>query len=248
MSNLDKIHSVEGAPPEPFENPEPEWIRFLDAAIHDLRAPVRGISTFAQILQQTKEKQLDAEANEFLASIRQGATQVDLILKGMGLYSAAVQSRLRAPVKLDLLLKIVLQEIGPGIQESGAVVTSASLPIVLGDRQSLTVLLQNLICNALIYRRPDPPRIHISAEPVGPEIWRISIQDNGLGIGPRYIDQIFQPFKRLYGKEYPGVGLGLAISERIVKNHGGKLWVESVLEEGSTFFFTLPAGESQPRL
>ncbi len=222
-----------------------EWSKFLDAAIHDLRAPVRGVATLAQVLQQTKEDRLDEEGQQLLTLIREGATHLDLILKGMSSYSAVVQTPadLKDRVNMNLLLKMITLEMQARIQAADATILYSGLPTVKGDRQALKVLLQNLIDNGLVYRGSNAPGLNISAERTTEDTWKFAVQDNGMGIDPKYQQQIFQPFKRLHGKEFPGVGLGLAISERVVGIHHGRLWVESAIGHGSTFFFTLPVAD-----
>jgi signal transduction histidine kinase len=120
------------------------------------------------------------------------------------------------------------------------VVTCGELPTVLGDDVLLAQLFQNLITNAIKYRREQPPEVLISAKEQG-EFWQFSVRDNGIGIDPAYHDRIFGLFKRLHGREVPGTGLGLAICRKITEKHGGRIWVESELGRGSVFHFTLPA-------
>jgi light-regulated signal transduction histidine kinase (bacteriophytochrome) len=124
--------------------------------------------------------------------------------------------------------------------QNEAAVTWSDLPTVPADEVRMVQLLQNLVGNAIKYRGPEAPRIHVSAHH-GNTGWMFSVQDNGIGISPEYAQQIFGVFKRLHGQNYPGTGIGLAICQRIVERYGGRIWVESALGEGSTFFFTLPA-------
>ena len=130
------------------------------------------------------------------------------------------------------------------IDSSGAQIESDELPTVWGDRTQLTSLFQNLLGNALKYRKPDePPRIQITVQPdeSGTQPWQIAIRDNGIGIRADHLEQIFQIFRRLHtDKTYPGTGIGLALCRRIVERHGGRIWVESEGDKGSAFFFTLP--------
>jgi light-regulated signal transduction histidine kinase (bacteriophytochrome) len=128
------------------------------------------------------------------------------------------------------------------IKETGAVVTKDELPTVMGDETQLSQLFQNLIDNAIKFRRADEtPKVHISAQRKGKE-WEFSVQDNGIGIDPQYFDRIFIIFQRLHAREaYEGTGIGLAVCMRIVERHGGRIWVESEPGRGSIFHFTLPA-------
>ena len=126
------------------------------------------------------------------------------------------------------------------IQESGAVVEHHRLPIVMGDKLQFGQLLQNLIGNAIKYHGDEPPRVHVSAEQKGHE-WVFSVRDNGIGIDPQYAERVFVIFQRLHTREeHAGTGIGLAICHKIVERHGGRIWVESQLGSGATFFFTIP--------
>jgi light-regulated signal transduction histidine kinase (bacteriophytochrome) len=129
------------------------------------------------------------------------------------------------------------------IEENGAHIAAPFLPRVRGDTQQLAHVFQNLLSNALKYRRQEiSPAIHITAEPDG-EQWRISVRDNGIGFEPQYAERIFGLFKRLHKDEYPGTGLGLAICQRIVEWYGGRMWAEGRPGQGATFFFALPQAE-----
>jgi light-regulated signal transduction histidine kinase (bacteriophytochrome) len=137
-------------------------------------------------------------------------------------------------------LERVLASLEVAIKESGASITSGTLPHVRMYEFQLEQLFQNLIANAIRYRGIDTPRISIAAERQG-DVWRFSVQDNGIGIEPQFQEQIFGIFKRLHSRtEYPGTGMGLAICQRIVERAGGRIWVESEPGKGSTFYFTIP--------
>jgi chemotaxis family two-component system sensor kinase Cph1 len=126
------------------------------------------------------------------------------------------------------------------IQESNAVITMDPLPVVSADPAQLSMVFQNLIGNAIKFRGNDPPSIHISSERAD-GMWRFAVTDNGIGIDPAFHGRIFEIFQRLHTRDkYPGTGIGLAIVKKIVERHGGKIWIESELGKGSTFYFTLP--------
>ena len=140
----------------------------------------------------------------------------------------------------------VLGNLQVSIEESHAQVTHDSMPSLMADDAQLESLFQNLIGNAIKFHGKKPPMIHVGVEQKGKE-WIFSVSDNGIGIDPQYFERIFIIFQRLHNRqEYPGTGIGLAISKRIVERHGGRIWIESQPGKGSTFFFTLPIrGESQ---
>ena len=139
----------------------------------------------------------------------------------------------------------VLLNLQASIEQNGASITWRNLPTVRAHEVRLVQLFQNLVGNAIKYRRAEPPAIHVSAERRDSD-WLFSVQDNGIGIKPDYAQQIFGIFKRLHGNTYPGTGIGLAICQRIVENYGGRIWVESKLGAGSLFRFTLPRGNGKP--
>jgi light-regulated signal transduction histidine kinase (bacteriophytochrome) len=150
------------------------------------------------------------------------------------------------PVDCQTALTTALINVKTAIEESGSVVTYESLPVVRGDRTQLTQLFQNLIANAVKYHSEKPPFIHVACvsrfTPDNKPEFLFSVRDNGIGIAPQYADRIFVIFQRLHSpEEYPGTGVGLAICKKIVEHHGGRIWVESQLGRGATFYFTLPS-------
>jgi light-regulated signal transduction histidine kinase (bacteriophytochrome) len=144
-----------------------------------------------------------------------------------------------APVACTDVLSKVLFNLQAAVEQSGALVTWNGLPVVHAHEIRMVQLFQNLVSNAIKYRRPEPPRIRVDAQRRRTD-WLFSVQDNGIGIKPEYSQQIFGIFKRLHGSKFPGTGIGLAICQRIVESYGGRIWVESKPEEGSVFHFTLP--------
>ena len=220
--------------------------RFAFAASHDLQEPLRMITTYAQLLAQRYDGQLDEDATMFVANIVRGTTRMRELVSDLLAYSeVGSRSDVAADiVDLNSVLETVTQNLKPSIDETGAVVTNDHLPVVRAHGSDLIALFQNLIANAIKYRGQSPPRIHISAQ-CGNGESRFAVADNGIGIDAGYHLQIFQPFKRLDGK-IPGTGLGLSICERIVKRYAGRIWVESRAGEGTTFLFTIP-DRSSPR-
>jgi light-regulated signal transduction histidine kinase (bacteriophytochrome) len=143
------------------------------------------------------------------------------------------------------VLSITLMNLQLVISDTGALVTNDPLPVVHIDQMHFVQVFQNLIANAIKYRKPsEPPRIHVSSER-HESGWLFSVKDNGLGFDEQYADQIFGVFKRLHGKSYPGTGIGLSLCKKIIERAGGKIWAESVAGEGSTFYFTVPDGSSR---
>jgi PAS domain S-box-containing protein len=222
--------------------------QFAHVVSHDLQAPIRGMKSFSQLLMRHYAGQLDATAQEYLQLIQTGAESMSELIQTLLSYATVGQEAMTLGlVSLNAVLEAVVMSLRPVIAETGAGIESQPLPGVRGDRVLLQQLLQNLISNAIKYRKPEEaPRILVSAQCYG-DFVTVSVKDNGQGIAPRYHQQIFTPLKRLHGPEIGGTGIGLAICKRIVERHGGRIWVESQSGEGATFFFTLPR-EGEPSL
>src|ERR1700681_454351 len=221
--------------------------QFAYVASHDLQEPLRTMSAFGQLLTKQYEGKLDSEADKFLAFIMDASQRMsDLVRDLLDYARAATEEDRPSSVALDEDLEAALTHLTQAVEESGASITHDPMPTIQVDRGQMVRLFQNLIGNALKYRKPNqPPKIHVSAEQTGRE-WVITIEDNGIGFDPQYGGAIFTPFKRLHQVgEYPGSGVGLAICKRIVESHGGRIWAESKPGEGASFRFTLPA-EGRP--
>ena len=217
-----------------------ELRQFAYAASHDLREPLRTVASYTQLLSRRLRGRLDDEGREFMNFILDSVRRMDLLVNDLLAYSHQLSSKPQAlsPLKAEAVLEGVLLNLAGSIRESGTVVTHDPLPIVFSEFVQLGQVFQNLISNSIKYRGPNPPRIHISAKE-GDDDWVLSFRDNGIGIEPRYQEQIFGLFKRLHGREIPGTGIGLALCKRIVEHDGGKIWVESELGQGATFLFTV---------
>lgn len=214
---------------------------FSYAASHDLQEPLRMVTSYTQLLARDYKGKLDPRADLFIAYTIEGANRIETLLHDLREYWL-VNERLAQSVPIDCLrvLQKTIKTLRVPIEESGASVTYDSLPTVVAEEVSLAMLFQNLLGNAIKYSRPgETPRIHVSAQK-NANSWCFSVTDNGIGIGPEHLEDIFAPFKRLHGRDYPGTGIGLALCHKIVERYGGRLWVESVYGEGSTFFFTIP--------
>jgi signal transduction histidine kinase len=224
-----------------------ELRQFAYIASHDLQEPLRTVASFTQLLVSRYGDQADPQAAEFVSFIVDGVERMSSLIHDLLQYSSTGASKTlpTTPTSAEGALAEAMFALSASIQASGAKITYDRLPSVWVENRSLLTLLQNLIGNAIKYRGPDPPRIHISAQAAGAN-WRFSVRDNGIGIAPEYHERIFGIFKRLHGKEIPGTGIGLAICQRIVQWHGGEIWVESEPGFGSAFFFTLP--QEPPRM
>jgi light-regulated signal transduction histidine kinase (bacteriophytochrome) len=216
-----------------------ELRQFAYTVSHDLREPIRMIVSYAQLLDQ-HPGQLDADALDFMRFILDAAKRLDRLLGDLTTYSRQFSAADQpvAPVDSGGALQGALLVLETEIRASGAEITSGPLPSVTYDFAQLNQLFRQLIANAIIFRGPQPPRIHIWAVESGGAI-QFSVRDNGIGIDPQYHQHIFGVFKRLHGREVPGTGIGLAICKRIVEQRGGRIWVESVLSQGSIFHFTI---------
>lgn len=227
---------------ELLERTNAELQHFAYAASHDLREPLRTITAYTQLVQLRGASQLDHKSAECLQFIVAAAERMGLLIDDLLDYSKAgeITNKPLSALHMEEVLASALDNLNGSIEENHAVVTHDSLPAIVGDKTHLERLIQNLIGNALKYRRQDVPRVHIAARELGGE-WLFSVSDNGQGIPAQYHRQIFELFKRLHGQQYPGAGIGLATCKRLVERYGGRIWVESEVGKGSTFFFTLPA-------
>ncbi|GEM_PF-1008633 len=219
---------------------------FAFAASHDLQEPLRMITSYSQLLLKSYRGQLAGEAATCVEFITAGTERMRELLRDLLAYTQVANDRQPAsdPVDLNRVFQTVLENCKAAIQEAQAVVTSDGLPTVEGQEAHFIQLLQNLIANGVKYREPGrTPTVHVAAERQD-GLWRIAVKDNGMGIAPRYHQQIFGVFKRLHGKSIPGTGIGLAICQRVVERYGGKIWVDSHEGEGATFYFTIPAAQA----
>jgi len=214
---------------------------------HDLQEPVRMVAIYTQLLEKHLHGRLDAQASEYLGYLREGAARMVQQLNDLMRYTEIeVLPQRRAAVDCCALLQRVLSapEIQTALQESQARVTHDPLPTVMVDEQQLELVLTHLVQNALTFRAAPPPRIHVSCS-LREQHWVFAVRDNGIGIDPQYAGQIFRLFARLHSRrQYPGTGMGLPICKKVIERHNGRIWVESELGKGATFFFTLPREET----
>jgi PAS domain S-box-containing protein len=221
--------------------------QFAYIVSHDLQAPLTVIAGFAELLARRSQGKLDDKAEEFIEQIQEGVRRQQHLINDLLAYSrVTTRGKEFEPVDLNAVVAQVLTDLSLLIQERGAVVSHEPLPTVMADAAQLGRVFQNLIGNALKFCREGVPQVQIGAEP-GEQEWRFWVRDNGIGIPAKDFDRIFMMFERLHDRSaYPGTGIGLAICQKIVERHGGRIWVESEPGTGSTFWFTLPEREAAP--
>ncbi|WP_455389284.1 sensor histidine kinase, partial [Petrachloros mirabilis] len=225
-----------------------ELDQFAYVVSHDLQEPLRAIGGYLRLLQRRNKGRLDTDSEKYITRTVDAALRMQKLINDLLDYSR-VHSRGTPfePTDCNTILNRTLVHLSDAIEESGAVVAADPLPVIRGDDTQLTQLFKNLISNAIRFHGAVPPRVHISAERKE-QAWVFSVRDNGIGIDPKYAERIFIIFKRLHGRrKYPGTGIGLAICKKIVERHGGRIWVESELGKGATFYFTIPEKEGSPR-
>ena len=209
---------------------------FGHVVAHDLQEPIHTIGAFTQLLARDFRGKLNAEADQFITFIEEGVVRTQTMIQDLLAFAQAgtTQKDCLEPVSAEFALKQALQNLQASVQDSGASVIYDGLPTISYSPGSLTQVLQNLIGNAIKYRREEAPEIQIQATRQEGE-WVFSIRDNGIGFDRQYAESIFGMCTRLEGREYPGSGIGLAICQRIVESFGGRIWAESVRGVGSTF-------------
>lgn len=217
--------------------------QFAYVASHDLQEPLRMVSSYMQLLDRKYREQLDEKAQRYIYHAVDGTKRMQDLIEGLLRYSRIIRDDKLAPVDTNAAYAVAIANLAQAIGEAGGEVTADRLPIVEGDEIQLVQLFQNLIGNSLKYRKASTSvNVHVSARQEGGE-WIFSIKDNGIGIPPEHFDKVFHIFQRLHTRdEYPGTGIGLASCKKIVERHNGRIWVESALGEGSTFYFGIPSG------
>jgi PAS domain S-box-containing protein len=239
-ASIQMLHTV-----EELKRSNEELQQFAYVASHDLQEPLRMVASYVALIARRYKGKLDADADEFISFAVDGAKRMQALIQDLLTFSR-VGSKGAELVKTssEEALKRAITNLRVAIADSGARVTHDPLPSVLADEIQLTQLFQNLVGNAIKYRRAETPGVHITARQNGTKKWIFSVQDNGLGIEPQYFERIFGMFQRLHGREeFSGTGMGLAICKKIVERHGGDISVESTIGQGSTFRFPLTAGE-----
>jgi light-regulated signal transduction histidine kinase (bacteriophytochrome) len=202
------------------------------------------VASYVQLLERRYKGRLDQDADEFIAYAVDGAKRMQDLINDLLEYSrVGTRAKPFENVSLETVLKRTSRSLELAFEDAHATLTHDPLPEVMGDESQLSQLFQNLIANAIKFRGDREPRVHVGATRDECE-WTISVQDNGIGIDPRHFDRIFAMFQRLHSRsEYEGTGIGLALCQKIVERHGGRIWVRSEPGAGSTFLFTLPITE-----
>ncbi|AFZ67324.1 PAS domain S-box protein [Deinococcus peraridilitoris] len=219
-----------------------ELEQFAYVASHDLQEPLRTVASFTELLARRYQGRLDEHADTYITHVTQGVQRMKRLIEDLLSFSRLNATPQRSTVRVTEALNAARAQLALAIRETGALITHDTLPSLSGDAGQLTQLFQNLIGNALKFRRADvTPQIHIGAVREG-AMWHFTVRDNGIGIEQPYFERIFVIFQRLHLREkFDGTGIGLAICRKIVEHHGGRIWVESTVGEGSVFHFTLSA-------
>ena len=230
-----------------LERSNAELKRFAYVASHDLQEPLNHVSNYVQLLEMRYGDHLDEDAKDFIGFAVDGVSLMQTLIDDVLVYSKVdSQGSEFTTTDVGVALEQALTNLQKRIRESKAqIIVADPLPTLRADSTQLMQLFQNLIVNAIKFRSTEPPKIEIRVERLEDE-WLFSVQDNGIGIDPQFSERIFIIFQRLHTRdEYPGTGMGLAICKKIIECHRGKIWVESELGKGSTFFFTIPVGGSE---
>ena len=215
--------------------------QFAYSASHDLKEPIRNIAIYSELLKLSYGGLLDEQGKQFLQFLISGAKRIEILVNDLLLFTqaASILEETPPPTPATEPLEGALGALREAIRESGACITCDPLPDVRMRDVHLQQVFQNLIGNAIKYRS-ESLRVHVAAEEIDSH-WVFSVRDNGIGFDPVYKEQIFGIFKRLHSaQQYPGTGMGLAISQRIVQRYRGRIWADSAVGKGSTFFFAIP--------
>lgn len=213
----------------------------INIAVHDLREPIRAMRACSEALAAMCPDPTDDKVARNLRFVNEGADRMETLIRDLSQYCAQeVREFDRVPVSLNSALQEAQDELSPDLKKNAPMVTHDALPVVSGDSPALSLVFRCLLDNAYKFCGEAPPRIHVTAVREQDE-WIMSVRDNGIGFKAEYRDRIFIPFERLNGKRFSGSGLGLALAKRIVERHAGRIWAEAAPQQGSTFFFSLPA-------
>ena len=237
-----QLHAQVTRQTEELSRSNRELEQFAYVASHDLQEPLRMVSSYVALLGRRYGGELDERADKYIHFAVDGANRMQRLIHDLLAYSrVGTQGAELTPTDTAPVLRETLSNLELAIEDSEAQVVFSDLPSVMGDPSQLRQLFQNIIGNALKFRSESRPRVELDAKRDGDQ-WTFSIRDNGVGFDQRYAERVFGVFKRLHrNADIPGTGIGLAICQRIIERHGGRIWAESKLGEGSCFYFTLPA-------
>jgi PAS domain S-box-containing protein len=218
--------------------------QFSYVTSHDLQEPLRNVASCLQMLEKKYKNKLDADADKLINyAVESSVRMKSLILDLLAYSRVATKGKLPERIDCEQVLDQTVTNLRSAISESGAVITRDPLPMIRADDTQMLQVFQNLLQNAIKFRRDEPPKVHVSAVKNKKE-WQFSVRDNGIGIESEHLDRIFVIFQRLHKRsQYDGTGMGLAIVKKVVERHGGRVWVKSEPGVGSTFYFTMPAKE-----
>jgi len=215
--------------------------QFAYVASHDLQEPLRTVASFVQLLSQRYQGKLDSQADEYIQFTVDGVSRMRKLINDLLMFSrVGIKGAEFAPTDCELVLGEVLSNLRASIEAHEAVITHDQLPMIMADQMQIMQVFQNLIGNAIKFKGDKTPKIHIGVKKQNSE-WLFSVQDNGIGFEPEFSEKVFMIFQRLHTQsEYPGTGIGLSLCKKIIERHGGRIWVESVPDKGSTFNFIIP--------
>jgi light-regulated signal transduction histidine kinase (bacteriophytochrome) len=241
LSATRNANAILQARAEELQRSNAELEQFAYVASHDLQEPLRKVASFSQLLQRRYAGQLDARADQYIEFAVDGAKRMQALINDLLAYSRVGQSaREPALVPSETALADARENLAASIEETGATIEAGHLPLVLAELPLLTAVFQNLLSNSLKFSSGKPPRVVITVSRDEP-FWLFSFSDNGIGIDPVYADRIFVIFQRLHERSaYPGTGIGLAMTRKIIEYFGGRIWLDPAFTGGARFFFTLP--------
>ncbi|MGE5432632.1 MAG: sensor histidine kinase [Syntrophomonadaceae bacterium] len=223
-----------------LERSNRELEQFAYVASHDLQEPLRMVASFTQLLEKKYKDKLDKNADEYINFAVEGAKRMQNIIRDLLEFSRTSNDNNPEDVNCNIALDQALKTLEPEITETCARIRKENLPVIRAKTGQIVQLFENLISNAIKFRGDKTPEIHVGCSSRQTE-WQFMVKDNGIGIDPQFSQRIFSIFQRLHDRnEYPGTGIGLALSKKIVENFGGRIWVESQPGEGSAFYFTIP--------
>jgi signal transduction histidine kinase len=223
-----------------LERSNKELGEFAYLASHDLQEPLRMVGSFLQLLQQRYQDKLDSVANEYIYYAVEGASRMKRLISDLLNYSRTNREWLIEQIDIAGTIREALQNLTASVNDSGAMIHFENMPVLAADRSQMIQLFQNLIGNAIKFRKKDEPLVIKISASQNNGCWQFSVEDNGIGIEEQYSEKIFVIFKKLHSNEkFEGTGIGLAIAKKIVERHGGKIWLESAPGKGTTFYFTL---------